>query len=91
MQNMIDLFHGIIKITIAKLICIKLINNKYKCKLKNNLNLKKILIIHNINKGCGMIVILNIIFIIFNKKMEKKCYLIQQIKKQQKFVVKKQF
>ena len=41
MQKMTYLFHEIAKIIIAKLIYIKLINNKHKCKLKNIINLKK--------------------------------------------------
>ena len=60
----------------AKLIYIKLIDNKYACKLRDGINLKKTLIIHNTNNDFGVIVKLNIIFIIFNKKMKRKYYLI---------------
>ena len=41
MQNMTFSFHGIAKTIIAKLVYIKLINNKYKCKLTNIINLKR--------------------------------------------------
>ena len=41
MQNITHLFHGIVKTTITKLIHIKLISNKYRCKPKNNIYLKK--------------------------------------------------
>ena len=49
----------------------QLINNMYKHKLKNNVNLKKTLTIHKINKCFGMIVKL-IFFTTFNGKNEKK-------------------
>ena len=72
MQNMTYLFHGIAETIIAKLICIKLINNKYKCELKDIVDLKKTSIIYNTKECSGVIVKLNIIFIIFNKKNLKK-------------------
>ena len=68
---MTHLFHGIVRIIIAKLIHTKLINNEYKYKLKNNVNLEKILITHNTNKCFGMIVKLNI-FLSFSMKKKKK-------------------
>ena len=67
--NMTHLFHGIIKTIITKLICIKSTNNKYECGLRNNINPKKILITHKINKYFKTIVKLNIAFTISNKKM----------------------
>ena len=76
MQSMIFLFYGLAKMIIIKLICIKSIDNNYKNKLKNIVNLKKTLIICNIKKCFGIIVKLSIIFIAFNGKNEKKCYLI---------------
>ena len=69
MQNMPHSFHGIKKTTTAKPIHIKLINNKYGHKLKNNINLKKTLITHNINKCFEIIAEFNIIFTIFGKKI----------------------
>ena len=58
--------------TTAKLIYFKLINNEYRCELKNNIDLKKKLIIHNINKCFGTIAKFNIIFIIFSGKNKNK-------------------
>ena len=67
-QNMTHLFHGIVKIKIAKLIYINLINDKYGYKLKNIISLEIILIIYNINKCFGVNMKLNIIFITFSGK-----------------------
>ena len=72
MQNITHLFYKIVKTTITKLIHIKLINNKYKHKPKNDVNLNKILITYNTYKCFKMIVELNIIFTTFNEKNEKK-------------------
>ena len=91
MQNITHSFHGIVKTTIIKLIHIKLIDNEYKYKSKNNVNSKKTSPTHNTNKCFEVIVKLNIIFITFSKKMGKKCYPIQQTKKQQKFITGKQY
>ena len=66
------LFHNIARIITAKLICIKSINNKHKCKPENIVNLKKISTIHNTKKYSGVIVKSNIIFITFNEKNEKE-------------------
>ena len=68
MQNIIYLFHGIVETTIAKSIYIKLINNKYAYELKNDVNLKKTLIIYSTNNCFEMTVKSNITFTIFNKK-----------------------
>ena len=68
MQNIIYLFHKITKIKIAKLICIKLIDIKYKCRSKNVIDLKKILIICNTSEYFGIIVKSNTVFMISNKK-----------------------
>ena len=76
-QNITHLLHGIVEIIIAKLICIKLIDNIYKHEPKKNSNLKKTLIIYNTNEYFNMIVKLNITFTTSNKKMEKKCHPIQ--------------
>ena len=67
-QNMTYLFHGIAEIIIAKLICIKLIDNEYTCKSQNDINLKKTLITYNINKCFEIIMKSNITFTISNKK-----------------------
>ena len=66
------MFHGIAKIIITELIYIKLINNKYKCKPKNIINLKKTLIVHNTKKYFKIIMKLNIIFITFSGRNGKK-------------------
>ena len=87
---MTHLFHGIVKMTIAKWIHIKLINNKYKYKSKNDVNLKKILIIYNTNKCFGITVKLDIVFTIFNGKNGKKMLFDLMNKKKQKFVIGKQ-
>ena len=72
MQNMTHLFYEIVKTTITKLICIKLINSRYKHKSKDNVNLKKTSTIYNTNKLFRMIAKLNIIFIISSEKNGKR-------------------
>ena len=59
--------------TVARLIHTKVINSKYGCESKENINLEKLLVIYNINKCFEIIAKLNIVFIISNKK---NCYLI---------------
>ena len=68
---MIHSFHGIAKMTTAKSIHIKLINNMYKHEPKNNINLKKTSITYNTNKCFEITVKLSNIFITFNEKKNK--------------------
>ena len=75
MQNIIFLFYRIAKMIIVKFVCIKPIDSKCKCELKNIINLKKRLIIYKIKKYFGTIMKLNIFFITFNGKNGKKILL----------------
>ena len=62
------LHRGIIKMIITKPVYIKLINNEYACRFKNDINLKKTFIICNINNCFKIVMKLDIAFIIFSKK-----------------------
>ena len=77
------LHHGIIRMEITKPVYIELIDNQYAYGFKNDINLKKILIICNINNCFEITMKLDIIFITFNKK---NCYSIWWTKKWQRFV-----
>ena len=72
MQNIMHLFHGIVKMTIAKPIPIKTINTNYMYKWKNDIIWKKTLTILNTNNCIGIIAKLDITFIIFSGKNKKK-------------------
>ena len=69
---MTRLFHWIVKIIIVKLIHTKLIDNRYACESKNNVDLKKTLIIYNTIEYFEVFVKLNILFIISNGKNGEK-------------------
>ena len=72
MYGMIHLFHGIVEMTVAKPILILTINTNCICKLKNDTNRKKTLIISSIDSCIKITAKLDIAFITSNGKNGKK-------------------